>query len=115
MWILLCICALALTVVSAGHPHPLASIQLDALEVVLDTDVTISTNVSTVSHHGWVEVTWTLPDPSVHDWIGVYSPSDVAVPTHVPVKYVIANMSPQHMTGTGNWAFRMVSNAGTSV
>ena len=106
-----------LQVCSCHPPNPLNSLRHDRARRNIDDSVLLKVSKTTLKGpgHDWVNVTWSgVQNPSIGDWIGVYSPpvngSNIDHSLHAPVKYQYANFTATHLgTGAGLLSFRLVN------
>ncbi|CAJ2664210.1 unnamed protein product [Trifolium pratense] len=100
--------------------QPLSKIAIHKALVSLHSSVTVTATPSILGIKGedtqWVTVDFDFPDPSVDDWVGVFSPANFNSSTcalvndpkeqipficSAPIKYKFANYSNSHYTKTG--------------
>ena len=106
-----------LQVCSCHPPNPLNNLRHDRARRNIDDSVLLKVSQTTLKGpgHDWVNVTWSgVQNPSIGDWIGVYSPpvngSGIDHSLHAPVKFQYANFSTSHLeTGAGVLSFRLVN------
>ena len=100
------------------HPvNPLTSLRHNRARRNIDASVLLKVSQTTLKGpgHDWVNVTWSgVQNPSVGDWIGVYSPpvngSNIDPSLHAPVKFQYAKFTTTHLgTGAGLLSFRLVN------
>ena len=115
--VLVSLTAFLLHLCSCNSPNPLNSLRHDRAKRNIDDTVLLKVSQATLKGpgHDWVNVTWSgVQNPSIGDWIGVYSPpvngSNIDHSLHAPVKYQYANFTSSHLkTGTGLLSFRLVN------
>ncbi|PNY02178.1 putative inactive purple acid phosphatase 27-like protein, partial [Trifolium pratense] len=100
--------------------QPLSKIAIHKALVSLHSSATVTATPSILGIKGedtqWVTVDFDFPDPSVDDWVGVFSPANFNSSTcalvndpkeqipficSAPIKYKFANYSNSHYTKTG--------------
>lgn len=99
---------------SANHVHLINTLSIMGPEDMSAANVYNITSVSPtlITNDDLVYVTYTATNPGKYDWIGAYSPPDVDVFTHSPVKwgYCGSHSTSSYMeTGVGRLAFNLTN------
>jgi len=94
--------------------HTVSSFEKISKQTILpfnSANVQMEASPNVLTEAGMVVVNWKgVQNPNDDDWIGVYSPSTVNTTTTSPVKYQLANVSPDYLnTGAGSLTFRLIN------
>jgi len=102
---------LSLVCVSLGHiESPLSRFSKNTIREGYRDNVVLTASPTLLQANGWVNVTFSVSDPSEDDIIAVYSPANVNVTLTAPVKFKYANSSKHYIkTGKGEVDFFLIN------
>ncbi|XP_031099292.1 probable inactive purple acid phosphatase 1 isoform X1 [Ipomoea triloba] len=116
---------LSLQVIASHKEHPLARIAIHKTVLAFDKDAYIKATPSVLGGNGqnqeWVTLEYSVSNPSIDDWIGVFSPANFSQSTCVsenprmfppllctaPIKYQFANYSSPGYKDTGKGSLKL--------
>ncbi|XP_027100097.1 probable inactive purple acid phosphatase 1 isoform X1 [Coffea arabica] len=120
LWLLLC----SQRVISHGD-HPLARISIQKTVAAIDNNASIRAFPSTLGANGlnqeWVTVEYSISNPAIDDWIGVFSPANFSAAAcsaenrmvsppllcNAPIKYQYANRTNPTYKNTGKGSLKL--------